>query len=75
MEFVYKEVTRDSTTTKDKKERKNTATEAQKLQREATLVFGPESTSIIVAEPKPANTDPTACWTNKEPPSTIASPP
>ncbi|KAH8800845.1 hypothetical protein F5884DRAFT_809026 [Xylogone sp. PMI_703] len=32
MEFVYKEVTRDSTTAKDKKKKKS-ATEAQKLQR------------------------------------------
>jgi hypothetical protein len=63
MEFVYKEVTCESTTVKGKK--KKSATEAQRLQRAAGLAFGFESTSVTVAEPYTANRDPTAGRTSR----------
>lgn len=64
MEFIYKEVTRDSTTARGRK--KKSATDAQKLQRAAEAGLWTRVYSIIVAEPNTASKDPTAVRTNEE---------
>jgi hypothetical protein len=61
IEFVYKEVTSNSTTAKGKKKKKNATGQMLKGFREPlTLVFGLESMSISVAEPNTVRKDPTA---------------
>jgi hypothetical protein len=65
MEFVYKEATCESATAKGKKRRKA----LQRLKsfiEPPTPVFGPESTSVFVAETNTASKDPTAGRTNEE---------
>lgn len=65
IEFIFKEVTGDSSPTKGKKKGQS-ATEAQKLQRAADQVSGPASTSIVGAEPpSTASRDPTAGQTTE----------
>jgi hypothetical protein len=65
MEFVYKEVTCESTTAKGRKRRK-VLQRLKSFKGPSTLVSGPEFTSIIVAEAKTASKDPTAGWTDEE---------
>ena len=65
VEFIYKEVTGDPSTVKGRK-RSRALLRLKGFREPPSLVFGPESTSIIVAGANTASKGPTAGRTNEE---------